>query len=273
MSDEVANQPSAGNRTGSVSAMTAPSERMARGSIQSVDRAAIVLEFLASEGASTVSAVGQELDVHKSTAFRILSTLAGHGLVEQRSDSTEYQLGHGLIRLAQAVPTTASFSPQVHQACVWLAGECLETVTLNVTEGGESVTIDQILPASSVVGRSWLGRRTPLHCTSPGKVSLGFQPASSREQLLRRALKRFTASTITDRKLLSEEITTTAQRGYALSLEEFEAGLTSVAAPVFGADGVMIAQIGVAGPSYRLGGEALEMTIALVQEAGRRASA
>ncbi|MGO2534188.1 IclR family transcriptional regulator, partial [Arthrobacter rhombi] len=114
--------------------------------------------------------------------------------------------------------------------------------------------------------------RTPLHCTSPGKVSLGFQPASIREQLLRRTLKRFTASTITDRKMLGAEIATTAQRGYALSLEEFEAGLTSVAAPVFGADGVMIAQIGVAGPSYRLGGEALELTIALVQEAGRRAS-
>lgn len=273
MSEDAAGGPTAGKRAGSVSAMTVPSERMARGGIQSVDRAAIVLEFLASEGASTVSAVGQELDVHKSTAFRILNTLAGHGLVEQRSDSTEYQLGHGLVRLAQTVSTTASFSPQVHQACVWLAGECLETVTLNVTEGGESVTIDQILPASSVVGRSWLGRRTPLHCTSPGKVSLGFQPASKNALPPHGSLKRYTHSTITDRKLLAEEIRTTAQRGYALSLEEFEEGLASVAAPVFGADGVMSAQIGVAGPSYRLGGDALEMTIALVQEAGRRASA
>lgn len=253
--------------------MTAQSERVSRGGIQSVDRAAIVLEYLAREGASTVSSVGQELEVHKSTAFRILNTLLDHGLVEQRSDSAEYQLGEGLVRLAQAVPVTHSFNPRVHEACVWLAGECGETVTLNVTEGGESVTIDQILPTSSVVSRSWLGRRTPLYCTSPGKVSLAFQDEAARGRLLAGRLKRYTPATITDRQELAAELESTAERGYALALEEFEAGLTSAAAPVFGADGSMIAQIGVAGPSYRLGDEALASTVLLVQEAGRRASA
>ncbi|HXD27240.1 MAG TPA: IclR family transcriptional regulator [Arthrobacter sp.] len=253
--------------------MTAQSERVARGGIQSVDRAAVVLEFLASAGASTVSAVGQELDVHKSTAFRILNTLLDHGLVEQRADSTEYQLGQGLVRLAQAVPVAHSFSRRVHEACVWLAGECGETVTLNVTEGGESVTIDQILPTTSVVSRSWLGRRTPLHCTSPGKVSLAHQGEALRGQLLAGRLKRYTPATITDRQALARELEATAERGYALALEEFEEGLSSAAAPVYGADGSMIAQIGVAGPSYRLGEDALAAIVVLVQEAGRRASA
>lgn len=253
--------------------MTAQSERVGKGGIQSVDRAAVVLEFLAAEGASTVSAVGQELDVHKSTAFRILNTLLEHGLVEQRPDSSEYQLGSGLVRLARAVPVANGFGPGVHEACVWLAGQCGETVTLNVAEGGASVTIDQILPTTSVVSRSWLGRRTPLHCTSPGKVSLAHQDDATRGQLLAGRLKRYTPTTITDRQTLVRELDTTAERGYALAVEEFEEGLTSAAAPVFGPDGSMIAQIGVAGPSYRMRDDALATIVMLVQEAGRRASA
>ena len=41
--------------------------------IQSVDRAASILELLARTGSAGVSEVALELDVHQSTAFRLLA--------------------------------------------------------------------------------------------------------------------------------------------------------------------------------------------------------
>ena len=51
--------------------------------VQSVDRALTILEALARAGIAGVTEVAAELDVHKSTAFRLMSTLESHDLVEQ----------------------------------------------------------------------------------------------------------------------------------------------------------------------------------------------
>ena len=50
--------------------------------VQSVDRAVSVLEILAQRGEAGVSEVAAEIDVHKSTAFRLLGALESRGLVE-----------------------------------------------------------------------------------------------------------------------------------------------------------------------------------------------
>src|SRR5690625_8029293 len=66
-----------------------------RGGIQSIDRAVTVLQYLAYNGSGSVTEVSHELDVHKSTAFRILNTLVGRGLVEQHGETGEYSLEIG----------------------------------------------------------------------------------------------------------------------------------------------------------------------------------
>ncbi|MBC9731245.1 helix-turn-helix domain-containing protein, partial [Streptomyces sp. TRM68367] len=56
------------------------------GGVQSVDRAISVLEILAQRGEAGVSEVAAEIDVHKSTAFRLLGALEVRGLVEQAGE-------------------------------------------------------------------------------------------------------------------------------------------------------------------------------------------
>src|SRR6478735_4577223 len=73
--------------------------------VQSVDRALTILEVLARVGEAGVTEIAGELDVHKSTAFRLVSTLEAHRLVEQTSERGRYRLGVGVLRLAGA--TTA----------------------------------------------------------------------------------------------------------------------------------------------------------------------
>lgn len=243
------------------------------GRVQSVDRAVTILEFLARNGWSGVTEVGDVLDVHKSTAFRLLNTLEGRGLVEQHTTTGQYHLGFGLVHLARAVVVGPDIAGRARAGCEWLAEHTAETVTLSVLEGDGCVTIDQIIAPSAVVSRSWLGQRTPLHCTSPGKVLLAHLDADRRLEILGGPLKRYTDYTITDADQLEAVLERVRTDGYATTVEELEDGLTSAAAPVFSADGNVVATIEVSGPSYRLGPAELSEVVPLVIEAAERASA
>ncbi|WP_166353979.1 IclR family transcriptional regulator [Phytoactinopolyspora limicola] len=245
----------------------------ATGHVQSVERAIAILEYLARADWAGVTDVGNALGVHKSTAFRLLNTLESRGLVEQHIQSGKYRLGFGLVHLAHAVTVGPDVTRQAQPGCEWLARQSEETVTLSVLEGNESVTIDQILSTSTVASRSWLGRRTPLHCTSPGKVFLAGLDDAERESIIAGPHERYTDHTIVDPNQLAEEIDRVRADGYATSSEEFEEGLSAAAAPVYAADGSVIAAIGLSGPSYRLEGEQMAQAAPLVRQAAEMASA
>ena len=74
-----------------------------RNKVQSLDRALEILRLLGSEPEMRVTDLARRLEVHKSTVFRLLSTLQEHGLVEQNPATEKYRLGYGLVRLASSV--------------------------------------------------------------------------------------------------------------------------------------------------------------------------
>jgi len=240
--------------------------------VQSVDRAVTALEFLARNGWSGVTEIGEALDVHKSTASRLIATLAARGLVEQHADTGLYHLGFGLVHLARAVTVGPDIARRARTWCEWLAERTSETVTLSVLEGEGCVTIDQIVADSTVVSRSWLGRRVPLHCTAAGKAILAFLPPDEQAEIVVGPHKRYTDATITEPEHLAEVLGQIRVDGFATSIEEHEEGLAAVAAPVLAADGHIVATIDISGPAYRLGeAELVEMT-PLVVEAAAHAS-
>jgi Bacterial transcriptional regulator/Substrate binding domain of ABC-type glycine betaine transport system len=73
--------------------------------------------------------------------------------------------------------------------------------------------------------------------------------------VLKAGLERRTPATITDPEALRAELDRIRQRGWACTVEELETGLNTVAAPVRGADGSVVAGLSASGPSYRLGTE------------------
>lgn len=253
--------------------MSENSDELAPGHVRSVDRAVTILEFLARNGWSGVTDVGHALGVHKSTAFRLLSTLEARGLVEQHVDSGKYRLGFGLVQLAHAVGVGPDIRHQARAGCEWLAEQTEETITLAVLEGGSAVTIDQIVSTSTVASRSWLGRSTPLHCTSPGKVFLASMSDEEFADVVGRGLERSTERTIIDPDVLAEHVRQVRADGYATTIDEFEDGLSSTAAPVLATDGSVVAAIVVSGPTQRLDEGRLTALAPLVREAGARASA
>lgn len=224
----------------------------APGRIQSVDRAIQVLELIGESGAMGVTELSRELGVHKATASRLAATLAEHGLLERDATSDRYRLGISLVYLAGAVMAELDLVAVSRPVVQSLAETTGETVNLGVLHGGAVVCVDQAAGASSVMSVSWIGRRTPLHCTSNGKILLSAMEEADIAAELSSPLEQRTPNTIVDPAALREDLDHCRTRGYATTREELEVGLNAVAAPVRRADGRIVAALSVAGPAFRL---------------------
>ncbi|MGH3442023.1 MAG: IclR family transcriptional regulator, partial [Nitriliruptorales bacterium] len=240
--------------------------------VRSVDRALAVLEHLAERGWSGVTDVAENLDIHKSTAFRLLATLERRGMVEQHGATSKYRLGSGLARLASSVNVDLDLRRTARPACERLAEATHETVNLAVMDaGGDVVHIDQVVGAVSIVHLNWLGRRTPAHCTASGKILLAHAPDGLRRRVLSGPLEALTPNTVVDANVLEEQLERARRDGHATTVEELEVGLNAVAAPIRAGNGDVIAALVVSGPAHRLPTARLAEFAALAGEAAEDA--
>jgi DNA-binding IclR family transcriptional regulator len=220
--------------------------------VQSVDRAITVMELLSRRGWSGVTEVAKELEVNKSTAYRLLTTLRDRGLVEQDAATEKYRLGFGLVALASSVTADLDIARCSRPVCDRLAQQTRETVTVAVLEGDDAVILYQSNSRSSALSVDWSGMHTPLHATAAGKIFLNYMPEDQRRRILKRSLQSYTENTIVDPKALREDIRRDHDRDYWYTIEELELGLNAIAAPVRCAEGVVVAAVSVSGPAFRL---------------------
>lgn len=240
------------------------------GGVQSVDRAITILEILARRGEAGVSEVALELDVHKSTAFRLLGALETRHLVEQAEDRGKYRLSFGIVRLAGGVAGRMDLTQQGRPVCRRLAEELGETVNIAVVRSHFAVNLDQVRGPAAVTTQNWVGQLTPLHATSSGKILLAHLEEKQRKQLLKAAgLEQYTPHTITSQKKLDEQLTEAHDRGYAITLEEYEIGLNAMAAPIRSYEGEVVAAVSASGPAYRLSEDRMHETSPILIAAAR----
>jgi len=241
-------------------------------SVQSVDRAVSVMELLARTGSSGVTEVAREIGIHKSTAYRLLTTLRDRGLVEQDEATEKYRLGFGLVLLASAVTADLDILRCARPLCERLSEQTQETVTVAVLEDDDAVVIHQTVSKSSALSVDWTGRHTPIHATAAGQVFLSHMPEDQRRRILRRSLERFTENTVLARATLEERAQETRERGYGYTVEELEIGLNAVGAPVRSSDGAVVATVSVSGPVFRLPAEDIPEVAELVKGAASEIS-
>ena len=219
---------------------------------EGVERVVVTLDMLGAEpNGLGVSDVARALGVHRSTASRLLATLATSGMVERDDATQRYRIGARIVGLAATavarLPVVSQARPELEQ----LSAATSETVNLAILDRLHVVYVDQVTPAQIVVMASWVGRRSPVHASSSGKVMLAWGNAATRHAVLRRRLEPLTARTISDPVALRGALDQARRRGYAVSDGELEEGLVTIAAPVL-IDGRAVAAVSISGPSYRL---------------------
>ncbi|MGH8862965.1 MAG: IclR family transcriptional regulator [Jatrophihabitantaceae bacterium] len=239
--------------------------------VQSVERALTILDILARSGEAGVTKLAAEIGVHKSTAFRLVTTLENGGLVEQSEDRGKYRLGMGILRLAGATTARLDVVQESRPVCRRLAAATGETVNIAVRSDRSALYLDQVAGASSLQPHNWVGQHIPLHATSNGKVLLS---GLSHEEIAHTlgALPAFTERTITDLARLQAEVDEVRACGYARAVDELEVGLTALAAPIRNAHGDVIAALSVSGPSFRLDERRIQEVVPTLLDAAREVS-
>jgi DNA-binding IclR family transcriptional regulator len=220
-----------------------------------------------------VTELSEELRLAKSTVYRLLQTLVGHGYVVQDSPSGRYHLGLKFLELGALVSDRLSIRMIAQPHLRRLMEATNETVHLGLLEGHEVVYADKIECSQTIRMYSRVGRRSPLHCTALGKALLAYQPETALRENLRKGLRRRTARTITTPRALRAELRRVREKGYASDDEEFEEGLRCLAAPVRDHTEAVVASLGIAGPAGRLDPGRLPGLVKLVQEAAEAVSA
>ena len=241
--------------------------------IQSVDRAiAIMKTFTIDEPELGVTELSDKLGLHKSTVHRLLASLSKGGLVERNPRNRKYSLGIGLIELAGTMLNSRNL-PQIARPYLHHLADMVEELTyLGVRDGDEVLDIEQVPSPHLVQSVGWLGRRTPLHCTSTGKIFLAHMPEQELEQVLGKGLARMTPKTICDPSDLRHELEEVREQGFATAFEELEEGTNAIAVPITKTDGTAIAAMGVVGPSYRFTPEKAMSQLDIIKSIAREVS-
>ncbi|HEX6445991.1 MAG TPA: IclR family transcriptional regulator [Streptosporangiales bacterium] len=193
--------------------------------------------------------VGRE----KSQVSRTLKSLTEAGFVLRDPDTRRYRLGWRLFTLAANASDQRliALAPHVLRR---LVARVREGVHLSVLEGGEVVTLMSESAGRAIQAVPWVGRGTPLYCTSAGRALL-FDHTDDEVRALLDGVELTGAGPKAPRDV--DDVLTRLHEaralGYAGIDEEFEVGHTAVAAPVRDFGGRIVAALNISIPKYRLG--------------------
>jgi len=221
--------------------------------IQSLTRGITALLLLSKQGTAGVTDVANELDVNKSTAFRILETLESFNMVVQDPVTAKYKLGPGILRLSDQLLKNLNIITVAKPLMISLVNETGESSHLCMLSNDSAVVIEQIMTDSRLTVNAKIGNTEPLYCSSVGKCLIAFFDSEKRESIISNIdLVPFTKNTITDKKKLLAELDRIVERGYAVDDGEMSEDIICVAAPVYNHAGKVIYSLGISGPKNRI---------------------
>jgi DNA-binding IclR family transcriptional regulator len=204
---------------------------------------------------------------------RVVDDLVELGLVERNPSDRSLHLGWGLYTAAAQVVERRIITrgqPLLDQ----LALECGESAYLVRRRGAQSVTLAEAMPHVSVRGMSWLGRSVPVTRGDAGPVLLLDLSATELRSLLGSGPLPATsgARAPRTREAFEREIARARTDGFCVLIEQTEAGVASVGAPVRDFRSRLAGAVVVVGPSDRIEPRSIAITAAVRAAAAQLSS-
>ncbi|PSM39420.1 IclR family transcriptional regulator [Streptomyces dioscori] len=239
---------------------------------QTVDRALSILPLLA-EGPADLGQVADRLDVHKSTALRLLRTLHEHGLVYRQSDQ-RYRLGARLFALAQEAVENLDVREIAHPHLVRLNENIGHTVHLAVHEDGEVLYIDKVDSRYPVRMYSRIGKPVAITVAAVAKLLLADLPDPERRAFTEKLdYPMYTPRSTPSASAFLRELDKVKEQGWATDLGGHEESINCVAAPIRGTDGRVVAAMSVSAPNVVVTADELLTLLPLVRRTAEAISA
>lgn len=238
-------------------------------SIQVIDRMALLLNIMTRyDDPVSLKILSAESELHPSTTFRILASLAQHQIVD-RDEAGFYRLGSKLVHLGEHVRHRAGFREQATPIMQQLRDELGETINLTVQEKDEVVYVERAISSQMMRVEQVVGSRAPLHVTAVGKLMLAEAGEEAcREYAARTGLPKYSDHTITDLDALISKTKQAHRNGFAYDNEEAEKGVGCIGVLVYNNKGDIAGGLSVSAPIERRKDEWVQVMI----DAGKRLS-
>lgn len=231
-----------------------------------------VLEFMAGNpGAWGPTELAKRLELSANLAFRVLCVLQEKGYV-RRNPAGQYELTAGLYSLGMKLQNSFDLRKQARPFLETLAETALESCQIQIPAGDRMLQLDFVPPPADYYLAVTPGIRLHWHANAFGKAVWAFLPPEESEALLRAPLPRLTPHTVTDPKLLRQELAEVRKTQSATEFDEYVLGSYCVGSPVFDATGKPVAGIGVTGLASRLDEAKLPGLRRLVRECAEHIS-
>ena len=215
---------------------------------QAVDRACgLVSLVVRADEPLTFTEISDAAGLARSTTSRLLAALERTDLL-QRDASGAYVAGSLFALHAARHDPWQEMARLAHPFLERLRDQTGETAHLGVPQGAAVVHVAQVDSAYLLATRDWSELQVPAHCSSLGKVLYAHDRLPAPEAPLEQPTKH----SVADLAALERDLSEVRRRGYAVTVDELEIGLTAVAVPVRGRDGEVVAALGVSGPTARL---------------------
>ena len=200
--------------------------------IQVAGRLFGALEYLADHGNVSLAELAEALDLNKSTAHRVVSSLLYMGYVRQDPDTGNYGPSFKVVDLAGRVMGRVDVTDIVRPYLQKLMRRCGETVHFVEREEENCVYIDKVeAPQNQVRMVSHVGGVLPFYRSAVGKAMAARMPEEEVRRLWDRCrIERTTPYTITNFEEFMEVLEEVRRKGYALDNEENETGVRCIAA-------------------------------------------
>ncbi|MDT5041863.1 MAG: hypothetical protein QOE51_2848 [Actinoplanes sp.] len=225
------------------------------GLLQSVERAMRVLDHIAAaRGPLPAKEIAAALDLALPTTYHLLTTLVNGGYLVHLSDEKAYGLGHRVDDLARGLRRQLAVPPEVervaqvtHQqaraAAYYAALRDAQMIVAHVAECPDHPRI-RLLD---------VGFHQAPHATAFGKLMLATLDLGTAEDVLdETGMPSLTASTVTDRRLLRRQLEQVRTTGLAVEVDEFQADLSCMAAPVTDGIGRFVGAVAISMPTAQL---------------------
>ncbi len=173
----------------------------------------------------------------KSTVHNILQTFEICGFVTQDSRTNKYMLGGAAVSLFARYQQTRNLDYRITQYMQQLRSKYALNVYFGEKEHDHAIYLcaeQSFYDKKDYLGK--VGAKVPLHCTSIGKILLGYSTVGEKEEFYKRPLEKYTENTITDPACLKKEMEEIIYRGYATSDCEYRPGMHCIAVPVLQGD-------------------------------------
>ena len=196
----------------------------------------------------TASEMARELDIPRSTVFRLAQTLAHLGLLEHNEGGHAFRLGVRVLRFGFEYIASLDLADIARPYLEALRDDTGMSAHLVIRDGDEVVVILKAARRAAISGSLGLGTRLPAHGTVLGRIILAdmtpdeLRAAFGGQGGRLKAYSKQTPRTIADlEKVLAED----RARGYAISESFFEPGISAVSAPIRDGSGRVVAAINV----------------------------